>query len=70
MSWIGEGSELCVGRDSVVGIVIAMGWVIWGSNPGGGEIFTPIHIDPGAHPASCTMGTVSLPGGKTAGSLR
>jgi hypothetical protein len=27
------------GPGSVVGIVLAMGWTVWGSNPGGGEIF-------------------------------
>ena len=33
-----------------------------GSNPGGDEIFRP-----GAHPASCTMGTGSFPGVEAAG---
>ena len=28
-----------VGRDSSVGIVLATGWTVWGSNPGGCEIF-------------------------------
>ena len=27
-----------------------------------GEIFPPVQTGPGAHPASCTMGTGSLPG--------
>jgi hypothetical protein len=36
---------------------LATGWTVRGSNPGGGEIFR-IHPDqPGAHPASCTVGT-------------
>jgi hypothetical protein len=40
-----------------------MGWMVWGSNPGGGEIFfTHVQTGPGAHPASCTMGTGSFPG--------
>ena len=32
-----------------------------GSNPGGGEFSTPVHTDPGAHPASYTMGIESFP---------
>jgi len=36
---------------------LATGWTVRGSNPGGCEIFRP-----GAHPASCTMGTGSFPG--------
>jgi len=35
-----------------------------GSNPGGRRDFPPIQTSPGAHPASCTMGTVSFPGVK------
>jgi len=35
-----------------------------GSNPGGDEIFPPVQTGPGAHPASCTMGTGSFPGVK------
>ena len=35
-----------------------------GSNPGGDEIFPPVQTGPGAHPASCKMGTVSFPGVK------
>ena len=42
-----------------------------GSNPGGDEVFRPsipalgpTQPGPGAHPASCTMGTGSLQGGK------
>jgi len=35
-----------------------------GSDPGGDEIFPPVQTDPGAHPASCTMGTGSFPGVK------
>ena len=35
-----------------------------GSNPGGGRDFPPVQTGPAAHPASCTMGTGSLPGGK------
>jgi hypothetical protein len=32
--------------------------------------FAPIHTDPGSHPASYTMGTGSIPGGKAAGTWR
>ena len=32
-----------------------------GSNPGGDEIFPLAHTGPGAHPASCKMGTGSFP---------
>ena len=35
-----------------------------GSNPGGDEIFRSLQTGPGAHPASCTMGTGSFPGVK------
>ena len=38
------------GRDSSVGIATSYGWTIGGSN-----------TSPGAHPASCTMGTGSFP---------
>jgi len=34
------------------------------SNPSGDEIFPPVQTDPGAHPASCKMGTGSFPGVK------
>jgi hypothetical protein len=37
-------------------------WTVRGSNPGGGEIFCTCPAGPGAHPASCTMGTRSFPG--------
>jgi hypothetical protein len=43
-----------------------VGWVAQsvGSNPGGGEIFRTLQTGPGAHPASCTMGTGYFPGVK------
>jgi hypothetical protein len=37
------------------------GWTVQGSNSAGGEIFLPVQTGPGAHPASCTMGTGSFP---------
>jgi hypothetical protein len=42
--------------------VLTRGWMVWGSNPGGGEIFRTSPDRPWAHPASCTMGTVSFQG--------
>jgi len=33
-----------------------------GSNHGGGRDFPPVQTGPGAHPASCKMGTGSFPG--------
>ena len=39
-----------------------MGWTVRGSNPGGGGgDFSPVQTGPGAHPASCKMGTGSFP---------
>jgi len=32
-----------------------------------GRDFPPVQTGPGAHPASCTMGTGSYPGGKVSG---
>jgi hypothetical protein len=42
-----------------------MGWTVQGSNPGGDEIFHTCPDRPGAHPASCTVGTGSFPGIKS-----
>jgi hypothetical protein len=41
---------------------LATGWTVWGSNPGGARFSAPVQTGPGAHPASCTMGTGSFPG--------
>jgi hypothetical protein len=30
-------------------------WSVWGSNPGGGEIFADIQTGSGAHPSSYTV---------------
>jgi len=46
---------------------LATGWTVWGSNPGGGEIFRTCPERPWDHPASCTMGTSSSPGVEAAG---
>jgi len=34
-----------------------MDWMVWGSNPSGERFSIPVQTGPGAHPASCTMGT-------------
>ena len=41
------------------------GWTVRGSNPGGARFSAPVQTGPGAHPASCTMGTGSFPGVKS-----
>jgi hypothetical protein len=46
---------------------LATGWKVRGSNPGGARFSAPIQTGSGTHPASCTMGTGSFPGVKTAG---
>jgi hypothetical protein len=52
------------GPGSSVGIATDYGLDGPRSNPGGDEIFPPIQTSPGAHPASCKMGTRSFPGVK------
>jgi len=45
---------------------LATGWIVRGSHPGGVAGFSaPVQIGPGAHPASCTMGTGSFLGVKS-----
>jgi hypothetical protein len=42
---------------------LVTGWTVRGSNPGVGARFSaPVHTGPGAHSASCTIGTGSFPG--------
>ena len=60
-----------MGRNSSVGIATRYGL----NGPGiesrcGARFSTPIKTNPGAHPASYTMGTGLFPGGKTAGAWR
>ena len=60
----------CAGRDSSVGIATRYGldgpWIE--SRCGGGARFSaPVQTGPGAHPASCTMGTGSFLGVKRQG---
>ena len=51
---------------SSVGIATDYGLDGRGSNPSWGVILSaPVQTDPGAHPASCTMGTGSFPGVKS-----
>ena len=58
----------CVGRQSSVGIATRYGLDGPRSNAGGRARFSaPVQTDPGAHPASCTMGTGSFPGVKRPG---
>jgi hypothetical protein len=49
------------GPGSIVGIATDYGLDGPGSNPIGDRISTPVQTGPGAHPASCTMGTGSFP---------
>jgi hypothetical protein len=53
------------GPGSSVGIATGYKLDSPGSNPSGGEISTPVQTGPGAHPASCTMGTGSFLGVKS-----
>ena len=50
------------GRDSSVGIAIRyrLNGPVSESRWGGARFSAPIHTDPGAHPASCTMGKGSF----------
>jgi len=52
------------GPGSSVGIATDYGLDDPGSNPLWGRDFPPVQSCPGAHPASCTMGTESSPGVK------
>lgn len=37
--------------------LLAMGWMIWDSNPGGARFSMPIQSDPELHPASYILST-------------
>ena len=59
------------GRDSSVDIATRYGHDGPGIESRWGVRFSPpVQTGPGAHPASCTMGTGSSSGGKAAGGLR
>ena len=67
MKWI----NICViilkrGPGSSVGIVTDYGLDSLGIESRWGQDFPPVQTNPGAHPASCKMGTGSFPGGKSA----
>ena len=53
------------GPGSSVGIGMAKGWTVRGSNPGGAKFSAPLQTGSGAHSASCTMDTGSFPGVKS-----
>jgi hypothetical protein len=61
---IRKNTKVNAGWDTSVGIANNYELVGAGSNPGGDEIF---QNRPGAHPASCTMGNISIPGVEAAG---
>jgi hypothetical protein len=62
-----QNNLLVWSRDSSVGIATRFGLDDPGVNPGGGRFSAPVQTSPGAHPASCTIGTGSFPGVKRAG---
>jgi len=72
-SWQGQGqiyisSHLTVDRDGAVDIAIRYG--LDGSeieSRWGARLSAPVQTDPGAYPASYTIGTGSFSGGKAAG---
>ena len=49
------------GLGSSVGVATDYGLNGPGSSPGGGREFPPVQTGPGAHPASCKMGSGSFP---------
>ena len=55
-----------MGRDSSVGIGLATGWIVWRSNPGGGEIFHTRPDRPWAPPSLLYNGYRVFPGDKAA----
>ena len=57
-----ETYTLNCGPGSSVGIATDYGLDDRGSIPGEDEIFPPVQTGPGAHPASCKMGTGSFRG--------
>jgi len=61
-----DSIHITCGPGSVVGIATGYGLDGPGSNSGGGgggaRFSAPVQNGPGAHPASCTMGTGSFPG--------
>jgi hypothetical protein len=63
--YIDQDREYC-GSDSVAGIVTGYGLEGPGiESPVEARFSAPVQTGPGAHPASCTMGTGSFPGVKS-----
>jgi hypothetical protein len=59
------------GQDSSVGIATRYGLEGLGIEfQWGAKFSAPVQTGPGTHPASCTMGTDSFPGGMVAGAWR
>jgi hypothetical protein len=56
-----------LGPGCSVGIATGYGLDGSRSNPGGARFYAPVQTGPGAHPASCTMGTGSSRGQRAAG---
>ena len=56
-------AHIC-GLDNSVGIATVYGTDVPGIESRWGREFPPVQTHPGAHPASCTMGTGSFPGVK------
>jgi hypothetical protein len=60
---------LCLQLQDILGLVaqsvkrLATGWTVRGSIPVGARFPAPVQYGPGAHPASCTVGTRSFRGG-------
>ena len=59
-----------IGRDSAVGIALATGWTVRGSNPGEGEIFCTHPARPWSPPNLLYNGYRVFPGGKAVGAWR
>jgi hypothetical protein len=51
-----------LGQNSVIDILVTLGWAVLGSNPDGGVRFFTPETSPGAHPDVCTIGTGSFQG--------
>jgi hypothetical protein len=65
MHLIRTSTDECVNRVAQSVWRLTTGWTVRGSNPGGARFSTPVQTSPGAHLASCTMGTGSFPGVKS-----
>jgi len=56
--------------DTVRYVRLAKGWTFRGSNPVGARFSASVQTGPGAHPASCILGTGSFPGLKSGRGVR